>query len=140
MTDETYTGGASYDGTGSGERSFAEQDGEGRDGIPELFRDAENGSGAKSGEISMGGRDNAGGSQVLRGFLTDSPEVQAALERNGATPLELRDTWLETAPALMRLWMHTIRFDGPGICAGFKQADGKETAAVRPGAFRAGLP
>ena len=67
-------------------------------------------------------------------------ETQAAIEQNGATPIERRDTWLETAPALMRLWMHTIRFDGPGICAGFKQADGKETAAVRPGAFRAGLP
>lgn len=91
-TNETYTGGASYDGTGSGERSFAEQDGEGRDGIPELLRNAENGSGAKSGEISMGGRDNAGGSQVLRGFLTLSPETQASIERSGATPLELRDT------------------------------------------------
>lgn len=91
-TNETYTGGASYDGTGSGERSFAEQDGEGRDGIPELLRNAENGSGAKSGEISMGGRDNAGGSQVLRGFLTASPETQATIERSGATPLELRDT------------------------------------------------
>lgn len=91
-TNEAYTGGASYDGTGSGERSFAEQDGEGRDGIPELLRNAENGSGAKSGEISMGGRDNAGGSQVLRGFLTLSPETQASIERSGATPLELRDT------------------------------------------------
>lgn len=91
-TTETYTGGVSYDGTGSGERSFTEQDGEGRDGIPELFRDAENGSGAKSGEISMGGRDNAGGSQVLRGFLTLSPETQTFIERSGATPLELRDT------------------------------------------------
>lgn len=91
-TNEAYTGGASYDGTGSGERSFAEQDGEGRDGIQELLRNAENGSGAKSGEISMGGRDNAGGSQVLRGFLTLSPETQASIERSGATPLELRDT------------------------------------------------
>ena len=91
-TNETYTGGASYDGTGSGERSFAEQNGEGREGIPELLRDTENGSGAKSGEISMGGRDNAGGSQVLRGFLTVSPETQAAIEQSGATPLELRDT------------------------------------------------
>lgn len=91
-TTETYTGGASYDGTGSGERSFAEQNGEGHTGIPELLRDAENGSGAKSGEISMGGRDNAGGSQVLRGFLTLSPETQAAIEQSGATPLELRDT------------------------------------------------
>lgn len=91
-TTETYTGGVSYDGTGSGERSFAEQNGEGHTGIPELLRDAENGSGAKSGEISMGGRDNAGGSQVLRGFLTLSPETQADIERSGATPLELRDT------------------------------------------------
>lgn len=92
-TNEAYTGGAShYDGTGSGERSFAEQNGEGREGIPELLRDTENGSGAKSGEISMGGRDNAGGSQVLRGFLTVSPETQAAIEQSGATPLELRDT------------------------------------------------
>ena len=91
-TNEAYTGGASYDGTGSGERSFAEPNGEGRDGIPELLRNAENGSGAKSGEISMGGRDNAGGSQVLRGFLTLSPEAQASIERSGATPLELRDT------------------------------------------------
>ena len=88
----------------------------------------------------MEGRNDAGGSQVLRGFLTVSMETQEVIEQSGATPIERRDTWLETAPASMRLWMHTIRFDGPGICAGFRQADGKETAAVRPGAFRADLP
>lgn len=40
----------------------------------------------------MDERDTAGGSQVLRGFLTLSPETQAAIEQSGATPLELRDT------------------------------------------------
>ena len=89
-TNEAYTGGASDDGTGRGNGKIAEPNGEGREGIPELLRNAENGSGAKSGEISMGGRDNAGGSQVLRGFLNVSPETQAAVERSGATPIELK--------------------------------------------------
>lgn len=91
-TNEAYTGGASYDGTGSGERSFAEQDGEGHTGIPELLRDAENGGRSGVGARAMDERGNAGGSQVLRGFLTLSPETQAAIEQSGATPLELRDT------------------------------------------------
>ena len=44
------------------------------------------------GNGSMEGRNDAGGSQVLRGFLTVSPETQAAIEQSGATPIELRDT------------------------------------------------
>lgn len=91
-TNETYTGGASYDGNGRTSGSIAQADGEGREGIPELLRNPENGGRSGTGNGSMEGRNDAGGSQVLRGFLTDSPEVQAALERNGATPLELRDT------------------------------------------------
>lgn len=91
-TNETYTGGASYDGNGRTSGSIAQSDGEGREGIPELLRNPENGGRSGTGNGSMEGRNDAGGSQVLRGFLTDSPEVQAALERNGATPLELRDT------------------------------------------------
>lgn len=89
---ETYTGGASYDGTGSQRGSVAEPDGEGREGISELLRDTGNGSGTQVGESLMGKRDGAEGSQVLRGFLNVSPETQAAVERSGATPLELRDT------------------------------------------------
>jgi hypothetical protein len=91
-TNETYTGGASYDGTGRTSGSVAEPDGEGREGIPELLRDTGNGSGTQVGESLMGKRDGAEGSQVLRGFLNVSPETQAAVERSGATPLELRDT------------------------------------------------
>lgn len=91
-TNEVYTGGASYDGNGRTSGSIAQSDGEGREGIPELLRNPENGGRSGTGNGSMEGRNDAGGSQVLRGFLTDSPEVQAALERNGATPLELRDT------------------------------------------------
>lgn len=91
-TNEAYTGGASYDGNGRTSGSIAQSDGEGREGIPELLRNPENGGRSGTGNGSMEGRNDAGGSQVLRGFLTDSPEVQAALERNGATPLELRDT------------------------------------------------
>lgn len=91
-TNETYTGGASYDGNGRTSGSIAQSDGEGREGIPELLRNPENGGRSGTGNGSMEGRNDAGGSQVLRGFLTDSPEVQAALERNGATPLGLRDT------------------------------------------------
>lgn len=91
-TNEAYTGGASYDGTGRTSGSVAEPDGEGREGIPELLRDTGNGSGTQVGESLMGKRDGAEGSQVLRGFLNVSPETQAAVERSGATPLELRDT------------------------------------------------
>lgn len=91
-TNEVYAGGASYDGNGRTSGSIAQSDGEGREGIPELLRNPENGGRSGTGNGSMEGRNDAGGSQVLRGFLTDSPEVQAALERNGATPLELRDT------------------------------------------------
>jgi hypothetical protein len=91
-TNEAYTGGASYDGNGRTSGSIAQSDGEGREGIPELLRNPENGGRSGTGNGSMEGRNDAGRSQVLRGFLTDSPEVQAALERNGATPLELRDT------------------------------------------------
>lgn len=91
-TNEAYTGGASYDGTGSQRGSVAEPDGEGREGISELLRDTGNGSGTQVGESLMGKRDGAEGSQVLRGFLNVSPETQAAVERSGATPLELRDT------------------------------------------------
>ena len=91
-TNETYTGGASYDGTGRTSGSVAEPDGEGREGIPELLRDTGNGSGTQVGESLMGKRDGAEGNQVLRGFLNVSPETQAAVERSGATPLELRDT------------------------------------------------
>lgn len=91
-TNETYTGGANYDGTRSESGSIAEPDGEGREGIPELLRNPENGGRAQSGEGLVGERDTTGGSQVLRGFLTVSPGTQAAIEQSGATPLELRDT------------------------------------------------
>lgn len=91
-TNETYTGGANYDGTRSESGSIAEPDGEGREGIPELLRNPENGGRAQSGEGLVGKRDTTGGSQVLRGFLTVSPGTQAAIEQSGATPLELRDT------------------------------------------------
>ena len=91
-TNETYTGGASYDGTRSESGSIAESNGEGRERIPELLRNPENGGRAQSGEGLVGERDTTGGSQVLRGFLTVSPGTQAAIEQSGATPLELRDT------------------------------------------------
>lgn len=91
-TNETYTGGASYDGTRSESGSIAEPNGEGRERIPELLRNPENGGRAQSGEGLVGERDTTGGSQVLRGFLTVSPGTQAAIEQSGATPLELRDT------------------------------------------------
>lgn len=91
-TNEAYTGGANYDGTRSESGSIAEPDGEGREGIPELLRNPENGGRAQSGEGLVGKRDTTGGSQVLRGFLTVSPGTQAAIEQSGATPLELRDT------------------------------------------------
>lgn len=91
-TNEAYTGGANYDGTRSESGSIAEPDGEGREGIPELLRNPENGGRAQSGEGLVGERDTTGGSQVLRGFLTVSPGTQAAIEQSGATPLELRDT------------------------------------------------
>ena len=35
-------------------------------------------------------RGTARGSQVLRGFLTSSPEAQNAIKQSGATPLELK--------------------------------------------------
>jgi hypothetical protein len=91
-TNETYTGGASYDGTRSESGSIAEPNGEGRERIPELLRNPENGGRAQSGEGLVGERDTTRGSQVLRGFLTVSPGTQAAIEQSGATPLELRDT------------------------------------------------
>lgn len=91
-TNEAYTGGASYDGTRSESGSIAEPNGEGRERIPELLRNPENGGRAQSGEGLVGERDTTGGSQVLRGFLTVSPGTQAAIEQSGATPLELRDT------------------------------------------------
>lgn len=91
-TTETYTGGASYDGNGRTSGSIAQSDGEGREGIPELLRNPENGGRSGVGARTMDERDTAGGSQVLRGFLTLSPETQAAIEQSGATPLELRDT------------------------------------------------
>ena len=91
-TNEAYTEGASYDGTGRTSGSIAQPDGEGREGIPELLRNPENGGGPGTGADIVDGRNATGRSQVVRGFLTDSPEMQAALERSGATPLELRDT------------------------------------------------
>lgn len=91
-TNEAYTGGASYDGNGRTSGSIAQSDGEGREGIPELLRNPENGGRSGVGARTMDERDTAGGSQVLRGFLTLSPETQAAIEQSGATPLELRDT------------------------------------------------
>lgn len=91
-TNEAYTGGASYDGTGRTSGSVAEPDGEGREGIPELLRNPENRGWQGSGANNVAERNSVGGNQVLHGLLTDSPEMQAALERSGATPLELRDT------------------------------------------------
>lgn len=91
-TNETYTGGASYDGNGRTSGSIAQSDGEGREGIPELLRNPENGGWQGSGANNVAERNSVGGNQVLHGLLTDSPEMQAALERSGATPLELRDT------------------------------------------------
>ena len=91
-TNETYTGGASYDGAGRGNGKIAEPNGEGREGIPELLRDAGNSHGAQASEGLVGNWNPSGGTQVLRGFLNVSPETQAAVERSGATPLELRDT------------------------------------------------
>lgn len=91
-TNETYTGGASYDGTGRTSGSVAQPDGEGREGIPELLRNPENRGWQGSGANNVAERNSVGGNQVLHGLLTDSPEMQAALERSGATPLELRDT------------------------------------------------
>ena len=74
-TNEAYTGGASYDGTGRTSVSIAQPDGEGREGIPELLRNPENGGRSGTGNGSMEGRNDAGGSQVLRGFLTVSMET-----------------------------------------------------------------
>lgn len=91
-TNETYTGGASYDGNGRTSGSIAQADGEGREGIPELLRNPENRGWQGSGANNVAERNSVGGNQVLHGLLTDSPEMQAALERSGATPLELRDT------------------------------------------------
>lgn len=91
-TNETYTGGASDVGTGRGNGKIAEPNGEGREGIPELLRDAGNSHGAQASEGLVGNWNPSGGTQVLRGFLNVSPETQAAVERSGATPLELRDT------------------------------------------------
>ena len=91
-TNEAYTGGASYDGNGRTSGSIAQSDGEGREGIPELLRNPENGGWQGSGANNVAERNSVGGNQVLHGLLTDSPEMQAALERSGATPLELRDT------------------------------------------------
>ena len=91
-TNETYTGGSSYDGTGSQNGKIAQPDGAGRDGIPELLQNAWDGHGARASEGLVGNGNNAGGTQVLRGFLTVSPETQATIERSGATPIELRDT------------------------------------------------
>lgn len=91
-TNEAYTGGASYDGNGRTSGSIAQPDGEGREGIPELLRNPENRGWQGSGANNVAERNSVGGNQVLHGLLTDSPEMQAALERSGATPLELRDT------------------------------------------------
>lgn len=91
-TNEAYTGGASYDGTGRTSGSIAQPDGEGREGIPELLRNPENRGWQGSSANNVAERNSVGGNQVLHGLLTDSPEMQAALERSGATPLELRDT------------------------------------------------
>ena len=91
-TNETYTGGSSYDGTGSQNGKIAQPDGAGRDGIPELLQNAWDGYGARASEGLVGNGNNVGGTQVLRGFLTVSPETQATIERSGATPIELRDT------------------------------------------------
>ena len=91
-TNETYTGGASYDGQGEQSRDFAQPNREGREGVPELLRDPANGGGPGTGADIVDGRNATGRSQVVRGFLTASPETQAAVAQSGATPLELRDT------------------------------------------------
>ena len=89
-TNEAYTGGASYDGQGGQIGNLAQSDGEGREGIPELLRNVENGSGPRTGSDVVEGRNTTGRSQVVRGFLTASPEIQAAIEQSGATPIELK--------------------------------------------------
>lgn len=91
-TNETYTGGASYDGQGEQSRDFAQPNGEGRERVPELLRNPANGGGPGTGADIVDGRNATGRSQVVRGFLTASPETQAAVAQSGATPLELRDT------------------------------------------------
>ena len=89
-TNEAYTGGASYDGRRGQSGNLTQSDGEGREGIPELLRNVENGSGPRTGSDDLEERGTTGGSQVLRGFLNVSPETQAAVERSGATPIELK--------------------------------------------------
>ena len=89
-TNEAYTGGASDDGTGRGNGKIAEPNGEGREGIPELLRDAGNSHGAQASEGLVGNWNPSGGTQVLRGSLNVSPETQAAVEWSGATPIELK--------------------------------------------------
>ena len=91
-TNETYTGGASYDGRRGQSGNLTQSDGEGREGIPELLRNVENGSRPRTGSDDLEEGGAARGSQVLRGFLTASPEAQNAIKQSGATPLELRDT------------------------------------------------
>lgn len=91
-TNEAYIGGASYDGRRGQSGNLTQSDGEGREGIPELLRNVENGSGPRTGSDDLEERGTARGSQVLRGFLTASPEAQNAIKQSGATPLELRDT------------------------------------------------
>lgn len=91
-TNETYTGGASYDGQGEQSRDFAQPNREGREGVPELLRNPANGGGSGTGADIVDGRNATGRSQVVRGFITASPETQAAVAQSGATPLELRDT------------------------------------------------
>lgn len=91
-TNEAYTGGASYDGQGEQSRDFAQPNREGREGVPELLRNPANGGGPGTGADIVDGRNATGRSQVVRGFLTASPETQAAVAQSGATPLELRDT------------------------------------------------
>lgn len=91
-TNEAYTGGASYDGQGEQSRDFAQPNREGREGVPELLRNPANGGGPGTGADIVDGRNATGRSQVVRGFLTASPETQAAVVQSGATPLELRDT------------------------------------------------
>ena len=89
-TNEAYTGGASYDGRRGQSGNLTQSDGEGREGIPELLRNVENGSGPRTGSDDLEERGTARGSQVLRGFLTASPEAQNAIKQSGATPLELK--------------------------------------------------
>lgn len=91
-TNETYTGGASDDGRRGQSGNLTQSDGEGREGIPGLLRNVENGSRPRTGSDDLEEGGTARGSQVLRGFLTASPEAQNAIKQSGATPLELRDT------------------------------------------------